>query len=96
MKLKFCFLTPEQEKSQAENRTYTASDREALGLIVNGIYDLIRILELYALEDQDGEIDHLTTFQTLEHLIEPVYKYFSDTSGLSLETIKTKNATTNK
>ena len=88
MKLKFCFLTPEQEKSQAENRTYTASDREALGLLVNGIYDLIRILELYALEDQDGEIDHLTTFQTLKRLTEPVYKYFADTSGLSLEKIK--------
>jgi hypothetical protein len=90
MKLKFCFLTPEQEKSQAENRTYTASDREALGLLVNGIYDLIRILELYALED--GEIDHLTTFQTLKHLTEPVYKYFSDTSGLSLENTKSISA----
>jgi hypothetical protein len=86
MKLKFCFLTPEQEETmKAGDKTYTASDREALGLLVNGIYDLIRILELYALEDQDGEIDHLTTFQTLEHLIEPVYEYFTKTSGLSLE-----------
>jgi len=85
MNLKFCFLTPEQEKSQAENTTYTASDRDALGLVVNGIYDLIRILELYTLDSQNDITDHLTSFQILKHLTEPVYKYFADTGGASLE-----------
>jgi len=85
MNLKFCFLTPEQEKSQAENTKYTTSDREALGLLVNGIYDLICIFELYTLDNQNDITDHLTSFQILKHLVEPVYKYFGDTNGLSLE-----------
>jgi hypothetical protein len=85
MNLKFCFLTPEQEKSQAENTRYTASDREALGLLVNGIYDLISILELYTMDNQNDVTDHLTSFQILKHLTEPVHKYFADTSGVSLE-----------
>jgi len=85
MNLKFCFLTPEQEKRQEKNRTYSASDRDALGLLVNGIYDLIRILELYTLDKQNDVTDHLTSFQILQHLIEPVNKYFADTGGVSLE-----------
>jgi len=85
MKLKFCFLTPEQEKNQEENTMYTAKDREALTLLVNGIYDLICIFELYTLDTQNDITDHLTSFQILKHLVEPVYKYFGDTHGLSLE-----------
>jgi len=82
MNLKFCFLTPEQEKSQAKNTKYTARDRDALGLVVNGIYDLISILELYTLDNQNDITDHLTSFQILKHLIEPVQKYFNDNSGV--------------
>ena len=86
MNLKFCFLTPEQEKIQEEkNRKYTTNDRGALGLLVNGIYDLIRIFELYTLDTQNDITDHLTSFQILKHLMEPVYKYFSDTAEMALE-----------
>jgi len=85
MNLRFCFLTPEQEESQEKNTNYAASDRDALGLLVNGIYDLISILELYTLDSQNDATDHLTSFQILKHLIEPVKKYFGDTGGVSLE-----------
>ena len=81
MNLKFCFLTPEQEKSQEGNTEYTTHDRDALGLLVNGIYDLIRILELYAFESENDITNHLTSFQILKHLTEPVQKYFSDVCG---------------
>ena len=86
MNLRFCFLTPEQEKIQEEkNRKYSTRDREALGLLVNGIYDLIQILELYAMDPANDTTNHLTSFQILMHLMEPVYKYFGDTSGMALE-----------
>ena len=85
-KLKLCLLTPEQEEAiKAQNTTYTSHDRETLGLLVNGIYDLIQILELYTLDRQNRETDHLTSFQILKHLIEPVQEYFGNTAGVSLE-----------
>jgi hypothetical protein len=88
MKLKFYFLTPEQEEAlKAEKKTYTADDRIALGLVVNAVYDLVRILEIYALDNQGeaSEEQYLTMFQTLGHLMEPVYEYFTATSGQSFK-----------
>jgi hypothetical protein len=86
MNLKLCLLTPEQEQQiKEENTKYTAHDREALGLLVNGIYDLVRILELYTLDQQNDITDHLTSFQILKYLIGPVQEYFGHTSGVSLE-----------
>jgi hypothetical protein len=84
MNLRFCFLTPEQEKSLEKNTLYTSRDRDDLGLLTFGIFDLLGILEIYEL-DNPGETNHLTSFQTLKHLMEPVYKYFRDTGGVSLE-----------
>jgi hypothetical protein len=85
-RVKLCLLTPEQEQQiKEENTKYTAHDRETLGLLVNGIYDLVRILELYTLDQQNDITDHLTSFQILKHLIEPVQEYFGHTSGVSLE-----------
>ena len=96
MNLKFCFLTPEQEETmKAEILTYTADDRNSLFLLVAAINDLIHILENYALDSQTEltQEQFQSLFQTLGKLIEPVYEYFSTTSGLSLET---KNATVDK
>lgn len=77
MNLKLCFLTPEQEKQiKDQNTNYTKSEILQLGLLANGVSDLVSILEMYELHDRD--IDHLTTFQTLKRLIEPIEKYFND------------------
>jgi hypothetical protein len=87
MKLKLCFLTPEQEQAMKEaDRKYTVADRESLGLLVNGIQNLVSILEIYMLDSQGeaSEDQLLTVFQTLGHLIEPVQEYFADTFGTSL------------
>jgi|TergutMp193P3_1026864.scaffolds.fasta_scaffold227552_2 hypothetical protein len=88
MNLKFCFLTPEQEEAlKAEKKTYTDEDRNSITLLANAVYDLIHILEIYTLDNQE-EIDgnqFLTMFQILGHLFDPVYEYFTKTSGLSLK-----------
>jgi hypothetical protein len=85
MKLKLCFLTPEQEKALEENTKYTGYDRDSLGLLVNAIFDLIHILEIYTLDNPDEMTsdEFLTMIQTLGRLIEPVKEFFSNTSGSS-------------
>jgi hypothetical protein len=84
MKLKLCFLTPDQEKALEENTKYTAHDRDSLGLLVSGIFDLVHILEIYTLDAQEDDIpddNYLKMFQLLGRLIEPVQKYFADIAG---------------
>ena len=92
MNLKLCFITPEQEELIDENTEYSVHDRQALSLLVNGICDLIYILEIYEL-DNPKEINYLTTFQLLKHLMGPVQKYLSQTFGVSLEDEKEEEAT---
>ena len=86
MKLKLCFLTPNQEKMMADQITkYSSSDRIALGVLVNGIRDLIQTLE-FAYDNKNENTDHLaSSFQILGHLIEPIQEYFNSTGGLDLE-----------
>ena len=84
MKLKLCFLTPEQEKALKEaDKKYTADDRQSLGLIVDSIQDLVKIIEIYMMDSPEEATNSrlLTTFQTLGRLIEPVQEYFADTFG---------------
>jgi hypothetical protein len=79
MKLKLCLLTPEQEEAiKKAGKKYTANDRLALGSLVNAIQDLVKILEIYTLDNQGeaSEEQYLTMFQTLGRLIEPVQEYF--------------------
>jgi hypothetical protein len=73
-------LTPEQEEAiKKAGKKYTANDRQVLGLLVNAIQDLVKILEIYTLDNQGeaSEEQYLTMFQTLGRLIEPVQEYFA-------------------
>ena len=84
-KLRMFLLTPEQiDKLKTEdiaNGVYNRHDREALGLLANGIYDYLAILETHELDGQD-DTPYLTSHQILRYLIEPIQDFlFNENAG---------------
>ena len=87
-KLRMFLLTPEEInelKNKAIANVYNRHDREALGLLANGIYDYLSILETHELDGQD-DTSHLTSFQILRHLIEPIQDYLFNESAREAKT----------
>ena len=84
-KLRLFLLTPKEiEKLHHDTayREYSKHDREALGLLANGIYDYLTILETHEMDGQDNT-PHLTSFQILRYLIEPIQDFLFNSKNIT-------------